>query len=57
MTLEELALDLGRLRHGNRLGISYGLFAQLFPLGEQDVVAREACVNFAQQHGCRDRLG
>jgi hypothetical protein len=52
MTLEELALDLGGLLPGGRLGISYGLFAQLFPPGGQDIAAREACFNFAREHGC-----
>jgi hypothetical protein len=53
MTLEELALELGGLLPGGRLGLSYGLFAQLFPPGEQDAAAREVCFNFARKHGCR----
>jgi hypothetical protein len=53
MTLEKLALKLGGLLPGGRLGLSYGLFAQLFPPGEQDVAAGEACFNFAREHGCR----
>jgi hypothetical protein len=52
MKLEELAAELDKLTPGKRLGISHDLFADLFPPGEPDDRAREACLRFAKQHGC-----
>ncbi len=53
MTLEELSRTLDEIKPGNRAAIHHDLFANLFPPGEPDARAREACYKFALQHGCR----
>jgi hypothetical protein len=42
------------MESGKFARIDHDLFADLFPPGEPDVgAAREACWQFARQHGCR----
>jgi hypothetical protein len=53
MTLEELGKTLDEMKPGNFAAIHHDLFADLFPPGEPDDHAREACNTFARQHGCR----
>ncbi len=38
---------------GKFAAIHHDLFADLFPPGEPDQGARQACYDFARQHGCR----
>jgi hypothetical protein len=52
MTLEDLGKALDEMKPGNFAAIHHELFADLFPPGEPDECAREACLAFAQQHGC-----
>jgi hypothetical protein len=53
MTLEELGKTLDQVKPGQYATISHDLFAESFPPGEPDERAREACLKFARQHGCR----
>jgi len=53
MTLDELGKTLDKLQPGGRSGIHHHVFAELFPPGEPDDAAREACLKFARQHGCQ----
>ena len=53
MTLEELGTTLDQMEPGKYVSIHHDLFAELFPPGEPDERAREACLKFAHEHGCR----
>jgi hypothetical protein len=53
MTLEELGTMLDEMEQGKYASITHGVFAELFPPGEPDDGARQRCLNFARQHGCR----
>ena len=53
MTLNDLAQALHDLKPGTYAEIPYDLYTDLFPPGEPDELAREACYNFARAHGCR----
>ncbi len=53
MTLEELGKALSDMPRGSFVAIHHDLFAELFPPGEPDERARDACFKFARQHGCR----
>jgi hypothetical protein len=53
MTLEELGKTLDELKPGGCAGIQHDVFADLFPPGEPDARAREACLRFARQHNCQ----
>jgi hypothetical protein len=53
MTPNELAQALKDLKPGTFAAVPYDLYAELFPPGEPDERAREACYNFAKAHGCR----
>lgn len=52
MTLDDLKHSLDKTQPGQFAAINYDLYAMLFPPGEPDARAREACYNFARQHGC-----
>jgi hypothetical protein len=53
MTLIELKATLSSLGLGKAAGINHDVYADLFPPGEPDERAREACFKFAKSHGCR----
>jgi hypothetical protein len=53
MTLDELRAKLEELPPGKMAGIHHATFTDLFPPGEPDARAREACYNFAKALGCR----
>lgn len=53
MTLDELKEKLEKLAAGKMAGIRHDTYAELFPPGETDERAREACYNFAKALGCR----
>jgi hypothetical protein len=53
MTLEELGETLDDMEPGKFARIDHDLFADLFRPGEPDDGARDACLKFARQHGCR----
>jgi hypothetical protein len=53
MTREELAKELARLDSGSRLGVAYNVFEILFPPGEPNASARQACRDYAAAQGCR----
>jgi hypothetical protein len=53
MTLEEFGKTLDDMEPGNFAAVHHDLFADLFPPGETDDRARQACLDFARAHGCR----
>jgi hypothetical protein len=53
MTLEELRETLEKLPPGKMAGVHHDAYADLFPPGEPDSNAREACYKFAKTLGCR----
>ncbi len=53
MTLDDLRKTLEELPPGKMAGIHHDAYADLFPPGEPDERAREACYNFARALGCR----
>lgn len=53
MTLDELGKTLDEMEPGKFAPIHHDLFADLFPPGEPDDQARQACCVFARKHGCR----
>jgi hypothetical protein len=53
MTLDDLRTQLQALAPGKMAGIHHDVYADLFPPGEPDERAREACSNFAKALGCR----
>jgi hypothetical protein len=53
MTIDDLRAELRALEPGNMAGIHHDVYADLFPPGEPDPKAREACYNFAKTLGCR----
>jgi hypothetical protein len=55
MTLDELTRILTNLAPGKEAAVSYDLYADLFPPGEPDQNAREACYRFAKSVGCSIR--
>jgi hypothetical protein len=52
-TLKELGEQLDRLTPGKCAGIHHDVFALFFPPGASNPDAREACLKFAQGHGCQ----
>jgi hypothetical protein len=53
MTLVELRGKLEKMRPGQMAVIHHDAYADLFPPGEPDTNAREACYKFAKSLGCR----
>ncbi len=53
MTLDELRETLEKLPAGKAAGVHHDVYADLFPPGEPDINAREACYKFAKSLGCR----
>lgn len=53
MTLDDLRKTLEELPPGKMAGIHNDVYAELFPTGEPDERAREACYNFAKALSCR----
>jgi len=53
MTLTELAQKLDEMKPGESAAIHHDVFAALFPPGEPDYGARNACYDFAREHGCQ----
>jgi hypothetical protein len=53
MTLDELRATLEKLPPGKVAGIHHDAYADLFPPGEPDANAREACYKFAKALSCR----
>ena len=53
MTYDDLRAKIIEMAGGSYASIPYELYERLFPPGEPDQAAREACFNFAKAHGCR----
>jgi hypothetical protein len=53
MTREELQATINGMAGGTYASIPYDIYEQIFPPGEPDQEAREACYNFARALGCR----
>lgn len=53
VTREDIAEQLSALAPGKAAGISYEVYADLWPPGEPSEDARAACHAFAKAHGCR----
>ncbi len=53
MTRGQLRKMLSEMEPGQYVDIPYDLYAEIFPPGEPDEGAREACYNFAKELGCR----
>jgi hypothetical protein len=53
MTLDEFAEKLKAIGPGKYSGVPYENYADLFPPGESDKLARERCEKFARSHGFR----
>jgi hypothetical protein len=53
MTLDELKGQVQGMQPGKYARVPYDVYADLFPPGEPDQSAREACYNFAKSLGCR----
>lgn len=53
MTLPELESQLNALRSQEKLGLPYDLYADIFPPGEPDENARQACYALAKRCNCR----
>jgi hypothetical protein len=52
-SLDELKTALSELSPGKMAVIYHDVYAELFPPGEPDEKAREACHHFAKASGCR----
>jgi hypothetical protein len=53
MTLDELRQKLATIEPGKYARVPYDVYLDLFPPGEPDEKAREACYNFAKSLGFR----
>ena len=53
MTLDEFSEELKEVKAGQYAQISHDIYAELFPPGEPDQVARDRCAKFAQARGFR----
>jgi hypothetical protein len=53
MTIEEFRSILVEMIPGKYAQLDYADYERLFPPGEPDETAREACYNFAKSAGCR----
>ncbi len=53
MTIDGLRTVLAEVEPGKYARVPYDVYADVFPPGEPDQKAREACYNFAQSMGFR----
>ncbi|MDP2354977.1 MAG: hypothetical protein Q8M31_02815 [Beijerinckiaceae bacterium] len=53
MTRDDLKAKIQAMAPGQYASIPYDLYSDLFPPGEPDEPARDACYNFAKSLGCR----
>lgn len=53
MNLDELKVEMAKMKKGQMIDISHEVYSDLFPPGEPDENARAACYDFAKANGCR----
>jgi len=53
VTRSELKSQLRALSSGEELGLSFDVYADMFPPGEPDENARQACYAVAKRCGCK----